>query len=337
MGAVLLAVVGVGAAYAWNLSRTFDAETAKISSAFPAESLRPTAPATAPGPMAAGAQAGEAQAQAQPSAQQAQNILLLGSDTRGSIDGSIADISGQRSDTIMVVHVPADRKHLYVMSIMRDSWLDIPGHGSAKVNAALSWGGVPLAVQTVEGLLGTRIDHVAVVDFTSFKGVTDALGGVDLTNPIGFDSYHLPGHYFPQGAQHLNGQEALAFARERYAFSDGDFQRVRNQQLLIGSIMSAAMRGAVLTDPLKISALLNTVTPYLAVDAGLDSGYLAGLAWELRDLRAGDVTFFTMPTSGTGTSADGQSIVNIDGVALAALKQGFQSDNLGASVGAPSQ
>jgi LCP family protein required for cell wall assembly len=326
MGAVVLAVVSLLAIYAWGLARTFDAETAKLSSAFPAESLRPTIPPQSAGPVAGGAQAGEQPAQ--PAAQQAQNILLLGSDTRGSIDGSLSGITGQRSDTIMVVHVPADRKHIYLMSILRDSWLDIAGHGSAKINAALSWGGVPLAVQTVEGLLGARIDHVAILDFGGFKGVTDALGGVDIDNPIGFDSHHLRGHYFAQGHQHLTGAEALAFARERYAFADGDFQRVRNQQLLISGIMAAAMRGAVLTDPMKISSLLTTVTPYLAVDDGLDSAYLAGLAWELRGLGAGDFTFFTIPTNGTGTSDDGQSIVNIDWEALSAVQQAFQNDTL---------
>ncbi|WP_111721305.1 LCP family protein [Homoserinimonas sp. OAct 916] len=317
VGVVLLLAGGTVGGYAWNLTHKFDDQTVKIADPFPSDSVRPTAPPPATGP-----------SQAPAAKTTAQNILLLGSDTRGSIGGSITDISGQRSDTMMIVHIPADRKHVYVMSIMRDSWLQIPGHGEAKVNAALSWGGVPLAVQTVEQLLDTRIDHVAIVDFASFKEVTDALGGVEVNNPIAFDSSSQPGRVFPAGAQHLNGTDALAFTRERYAFTDGDFQRVRNQQLVIKAIMAKVMSKAMLADPFKATSLIDTVTPYLAVDEGLNSGYLTSLAWELRDLRTNDVTFFTMPTAGVGTSDDGQSIVNVDWDKLAELKKALATDSM---------
>ncbi|WP_241994594.1 LCP family protein [Cryobacterium sp. TMT2-10] len=306
--AVVLLVGGAVAAYAWSLSSTFDGQTVKIPQVFPDEASRPPA-----------AQTGEAA--------RGQNILLLGSDTRGSIEGSIADLTGQRSDTIMVVHVPANRKNIYVMSIMRDSWIAIPGHGEAKINAAMSYGGVPFAVQTIEGLLGARIDHVAIVDFTGFKGVTDALGGVDVDNPIGFDT---GGEHFAQGVHRLNGTEALAFVRERHAFADGDFQRARNQQSFIKAVLGKTLTAETLTNPGKISGLVGAVAPYLAVDDKLNAAYVAGLAVELRDVRVGNVTFFTMPTKGTGTSPDGQSIVVIDQDKLKAVQQGFQTDTLDA-------
>ena len=333
---VTIAAVGI---YAFTLTRAFDSGTEKISNAFPDEATRPRAApgATAPGAIATDAAATDAPAPVDPSAAldavpagQAQNILLLGSDTRGATGKDLADIRGERSDTMMVVHVPADRKNLYVMSILRDSWVEVPGHGQAKINAALSWGGVPLAVQTVENLLGTRIDHVAVVDFSGFEQVTDALGGVDINNPIGFDSYHLKGRFFDEGLQHLTGAEAIAFARERYAFQDGDFQRVRNLQLIIKSLLSAMMHKSVLADPVRTSGLLETVTPFLAVDEGFDSAYLTALAWGLREVREPQVTFFTMPTDGTGTSDDGQSIVNVDWAGLAAVREGLQTDTLSA-------
>ena len=333
---VVLVTIAAGGIYALSLTRAFDNGTEKISNAFPDEASRP--PVGQSGPGAAGpVGAGPDAAPADPSAAldavpdgQAQNILLLGSDTRGATGKNLADIRGERSDTMMVVHVPADRKNLFVMSILRDSWVEVPGHGPAKINAALSWGGVPLAVQTVENLLGTRIDHVAVVDFSGFKQVTDALGGVDINNPIGFDSSHLKDHRFEPGSLHLTGTEAIAFARERYAFQDGDFQRVRNQQIIISSLLTAAMHKSVLADPVKTSGLLETVTPYLAVDDGFNSAYLTSLAWELRELRQPQVTFFTMPTEGTGTSGDGQSIVNVDWEGLEAVREGFQTDTLSA-------
>jgi LCP family protein required for cell wall assembly len=301
-----VAVLGAAAATLWNVTQSFDA-VEKIPDAFPTdEAVRPPA-AT-----------GEAAA--------AMNFLLLGSDTRGASSSSIANLAGQRSDTIIIVHVPANREHLSVMSIPRDTWLTIPGHGDAKINAALSYGGVPLAVQTVEGVIGARIDHVAVVDFAGFKAVTDALGGVDINNPIAFDSYHLKGHAFPQGAQHLDGDQALAFARERYAFDDGDFQRVRNQQLLISALLSGLMHKSVLANPVTMGAVIGAVQPHVAVDDGLTSGAVAALGAELSELRSEDVTFFTVPTAGTGTSPDGQSIVNLDWAALPGVQEAFRAD-----------
>jgi LCP family protein required for cell wall assembly len=310
IAAVVLLVGGAAGVYAWTLSNTFNSQTVKIPDVFPGEASRPPTPT------------GDATT--------GQNILLLGSDTRGANDESTTDLTGQRSDTIMVVHLPANRENIYVMSIMRDSWVDIPGQGEAKINAAMSYGGVPLAVQTIEGLLGARIDHVAIVDFTGFEGLTDALGGVDIDNPVGFDSSSLPGHYFAKGTQRLNGTEALAFVRERYAFADGDFQRARNQQAFIKAVLGKSLTPETLTNPAKISDLVGAIAPYLAVDDGLNSAFVAGLAVKLRDVRVNDVTFFTLPTSGTGTSPDGQSIVVIDQEKLKAVQQGFQTDALDA-------
>ena len=309
IGAIVLLVAGAAGVFAWSLSSTFNSQTTKLPDAFPSEeSGRP--------------------AILEGEAAKSQNILLLGSDTTGENDGSIADLTGQRSDAIMVVHVPANRKNIYVMSILRDSWLDIPGEGEAKINAALSLGGVPLAVQTVEGLLGARIDHVAIIDFEGFKGVTDALGGVDIDNPIAFDSYHLKRHYFPEGAQRVNGAEALAFVRERYAFADGDFQRARNQQVFIKAVLGKTLSAETLTSPGKVSGLIGAVAPFLAVDDGLNAAYAAGLGVELRGVRVDDVTFFTLPTTGTGTSPDGQSIVIIDQDKLTGVQKAFQTDTL---------
>lgn len=305
LGVLALIVVGVVGTYVATLSQTFNEKTETIETAFPEETTRPPVPE---GPAAS-----------------AHNILLLGSDTRGAIDDDLNAVRGQRSDTIMVMHIPANREHVYVMSIMRDSWVDIPGRGKAKVNAALSYGGMPLVVQTVEALISARIDHVAVVDFDGFKGVTDALGGVDVNNQIAFSR---GGHAYPQGVQTLNGDEALGFVRERYAFRDGDFQRARNQQAYINAVMSKVLSADTLTDPGKISALVGSIAPYLKVDSGLDAAYVAGLGFELRGLRSDDITFFTAPTAGTGTSADGQSIVNLDEAQMNMVREAFRTDTL---------
>jgi polyisoprenyl-teichoic acid--peptidoglycan teichoic acid transferase len=305
LAAMIVVSLGVVAVFAFSLSQSFNQKSEQIETAFPEETSRPVEP--------------EGRAAA------AQNILLLGSDTRGATGNDLESIRGQRSDTIMVAHIPASRDSLYVMSIMRDSWVEIPGHGEAKINAALSFGGVPLVVQTVEALIDARIDHIAIVDFESFKGMTEAVGGVEIENQVAFEAR---GYKFPAGIQKLNGEEALSYVRARYPFRDGDYQRVRNQQTYIKGLMSSVLSTDTLLNPGKLSALVDAVSPYLMVDEGLNAGYVAGLAFELRSVRPGDITFFTAPTTGTGTSADGQSIVNIDWDRIPELQEAFRTDTL---------
>jgi LCP family protein required for cell wall assembly len=307
IGVIVLALVGGAAVFLASLAQQFDQGTEKIVDAFPDESVRV--------PEATGVAAA------------AQNILLLGTDSRSAIE-SIDDADGNRSDTMMVVHIPSDRTGVTVMSIMRDSWVEIPGHGTAKVNAALSFGGVPLAVQTVESIIGARIDHVAIVDFEGFMGLTDALGGVTIDNPVEFDSSHLQGFTFPQGPIVLDGKQALAFTRERYAFADGDYQRVRNQQAFISAILDKLLSADTALNPARVSEVIGAVAPYLKVDSEFTSGYAGGLAVEMRNVRKADVDFFTIPTLGTGTSDDGQSIVLLDQVKLVQLREAFAGDSL---------
>ncbi|WP_347040028.1 LCP family protein [Glutamicibacter halophytocola] len=108
------------------------------------------------------------------------NILMLGVDHAADGSDGSAALSGaveQRSDSMMLVHIPEDRSQVYVMSMVRDMYVDIPGYGKNKLNAAVSLGGVPLLMRTVEGLFDTKIDHIAMVDFEGFKELSTALGG----------------------------------------------------------------------------------------------------------------------------------------------------------------
>lgn len=313
LGAVSLVLIAllVAGGYLLSLARSFDSGTTKLTDAFPAETLRPEKAETA---------------------KDATNILLLGSDTRATNQGGeeFAELpDGGRSDTMMLVHIPANREGVYVTSIMRDTWLDIPGHGKAKINAAFALGGVPLTVQTLEGLLDTRIDHVASIDFEGFKGLTNALGGVEINNPIAFKQNLANGYAFPKGVQTLDGEEALAFVRERYAFTDGDYQRVRNQQLFVKAIMSTMMSKETLTDPGKISETVKEFAPYVAVDETLDAMKVATLGSSMANVRSSDMTFFTLPNSGTGRSADGQSIVIPDMAVVSEFAEALKQDNVG--------
>ena len=195
----------------------------------------------------------------------------------------------------------------------------------AKINAAYSWGGIPLTVQTVEHLLDVRIDHVAEIDFAGFSGMTDALGGVTVQSRTAFSAR---GHEFTAGANHLDGDAALAFVRERYAFADADHTRVRNQQAFMRGIVDGLLSRDTLTNPGRVQDFVRATSEYLSVDAGLTVRTMVDLGWSLRDVRPSDLRTFTMPTAGGGTTPDGQSFVSLDEHDRAAISTALRSDDL---------
>lgn len=239
------------------------------------------------------------------------NFLLLGSDSRDATtaEANVAGSKGFRSDAIMVAQVSEDRQHITFMSIMRDNWVPIQDHGNSKINAAVAYGGIPLAVNTVEHFIDARIDHVAIIDFESFKSLTDAVGGVTIHNDIAFVNQNGGNSSFEAGEITLDGTRALHFVRERYAFSDGDYQRARNQQTYMKGLLKKLLSKDTLTSPAKITNTFQALTPYLVLDESLDLNTAIGLGLELRDIRSESIEFFTSPTLGVGTSPDLQSIV----------------------------
>ncbi|MFB8368104.1 LCP family protein [Pseudarthrobacter sp. NPDC055928] len=305
---VLVAALAAGT-YLFTLAQTYNSNTEKIETAFPEDGTRP-------------------EKQTPVNGRSAMNILLMGSDSLGvsEIDAERGTPSDQRSDVMMLVHIPADRKNVYSVSLMRDLWVAIPGHGEAKLNAALALGGVPLVVQTVESIFNQRIDHVATVNFEGFKGLTEALGGVPVTSNVAFS---VGTYSYAAGPNMLSGEKALAFVRERHAFADGDYQRVRNQQAFIKGVIAKTMNAETLSNPVTVSNLVNVFSPFVAVDKTLDAGAIGSLAVELKGVRPQDMSMFTLPTRGTGTSADGQSIVITDPNAIQKISAALAEDKLG--------
>jgi LCP family protein required for cell wall assembly len=264
------------------------------------------------------------------------NILLVGSDSRVNERAAAAAGSGsdQRGDALVLIHIPADRRSLYGVSIMRDLWVGIPGYGNAKVNAALELGGLPLMAKTVEGLLGQHIDHTVMLDFQGFAALTDALGGVDVDVERAFTATVDDRVHFRAGVNRLNGLQALAFVRERHAFTDGDFQRVRNQQTFLKAVMAKMAADGVLADPATVRQLIRTVLPHVTLDASFTAESLERLVFSLRSTPPGAAVFFTLPTAGVGTSRDGQSIVLQDRAATAAVSAALGSGTLAGYVAA---
>lgn len=245
------------------------------------------------------------------------NILLMGSDTRGDERG--------RSDVLQLLHISGDRKNVYLMSIPRDSYVSVPGYGMAKVNAAYSWGGVPLAIETVEGMLNVPIDHTAIIDFDGFVNVIDAVGGVTVFNK---EESSNGGYNFPVGNVTLTGDSALAYVRERYDLSGGDFSRAERQRDVIKAVLMKLASRGVLSDPGAFREAVGTLGSNFTVDSGLTNNEIVDLGWQLRSFRPDDIKSFQLPTAGFDTTADGQSIVLVDQTKLGELQQALRADDL---------
>lgn len=254
----------------------------------------------------------------------ATDILLLGSDSRAG-SAEAATVSGQRADTIMLLHVPKDGSDAYLISIMRDTWVNIPGYGSAKINAGLNYGGLDLQVATIEQLLGTRIDHIAEIDFAGFKGLTDELGGVTVQVPMNFQT---DDYTFTQGPMHLNGDQALQFVRQRYQFSDGDYQRVRNQRIYMNGLLETIKSKGAFENATQFKSMVETISPYVTVDSGLSAGEIAKIAAPYIGSGGVNLHMMTLPNAGTGWSADGQSIVVLDQAATSDLSQSLTNGTM---------
>ncbi|WNB85205.1 LCP family protein [Cellulomonas sp. ATA003] len=256
------------------------------------------------------------------------DLLVVGSDSRISAgDPSQWERGAQRTDAIMLVHLPADRQGAYVMSIPRDSWVPVPGYGEAKINAAFSFGGPSLLIQTVEGLTSVRIDHFAVTDFESFTDITDELGGVRIT--LKQDLLSGGRLVLPAGEHLMSGEEALAYVRQRQGLARGDFDRVHRQQAWMRAIFARMRNEQTLQNPTKSLPFLDTVTRSIAADDGLTRDVLNDLVDRVDGLGSNDIGFFTVPVAGTGRSPDGaQSIVRLDRPAFDELMAAVAADDV---------
>jgi LCP family protein required for cell wall assembly len=268
----------------------------------------------------------------------AMNLLLLGSDSRDP-DAPIDRAGVWRTDTILLVHIPASHDKAYVISLPRDLWVHVPaskdgryGNSMAKINAAYAWGGAPLMVQTVEEFTGVRLDHVALIDFGGFVRVTDALGGVDMNVERTITSIHKPHRTFPKGMNHFNGTEALDYVRQRYQFPDGDFARIRHQQQFLKAILDKAVSAGTLGNPATFAHFVSSVADAMTVDKDFS---LLDLGWQFHSLRSNDLVFLTSPYVGTST-IDGQSVVVSDHDKALGLYDAVAKDTLAAWLPKPS-
>jgi LCP family protein required for cell wall assembly len=310
---VVLAAAG-GTAFVLGLQARLEGQIQRIDGVFSGLEKRPDRPAS--GPAAA-----------------ALNILVMGTDRRAeeSATGSSGEgaewVPGaQRTDTIMILHIDGDREGASLISIPRDSWVDVPGHGFAKINAAFSLAGPSLAVETVEQLTGLRIDHLAVVDMVGFQALTDAIGGVTITVPNTVVDTHND-VVWTKGQHRLDGEAAMLYVRQRYGLPGGDFDRVRRQQAFVRSVVRSSVQTLRDGGPRTIYNVLDTLTQHVSLDSEWEFGDLRGLVFGLRELSAADIDFLTVPVLGTGMEG-AQSVVYLDRPANHGLWQAVRNDSM---------
>ncbi|MEU3573028.1 LCP family protein [Kitasatospora sp. NPDC036755] len=238
------------------------------------------------------------------------NILVLGSDSRSGDNGSMAGgDTGEtaRSDTAMVVHINQDHSRAEVVSIPRDTLVTRPdcadasgrtvaGAKRAMYNSAFESGGAACAVKTTEQLTGLRMDHYLQIDFAGFARVVDAIGGATVTTTVAIHDKDS-GLDLQPGEHHLDGQQALAFVRTRHGVGDGsDLGRIELQKQMVRSLLRQVGGSGMLTNPVKLWSIGDTVTKSITTDSALGSvNSLVGLAQELKGIGPDQLSMVTLP------------------------------------------
>ncbi|MFI9269118.1 LCP family protein [Kitasatospora sp. NPDC052896] len=239
-------------------------------------------------------------------------FLLVGTDDRAGVPEELLKetlhAGGEPchcTDAMLLVQLPAPGGRLSVVSLPRDSYVEIPAHqdrttgralpaGPGKINAAFGMGGATLTVRTVEQATGVHVDHYLQMDFLGFVSAVDAVGGVTVCSdkPLR-DEYS--GLDLPAGTSRLDGVGALKYVRARHLDTDSDLSRMRRQQRLLAELLHRALGDRSLADPARLVALGESVLASVTVDRQLSDPELLALATRLRGLSAGDADFATVP------------------------------------------
>ncbi|RVW07497.1 LytR family transcriptional regulator [Prescottella agglutinans] len=252
-----------------------------------------------------------------------ETYLIVGTDTRAGASGAVGagtveDAEGARSDTVMLVHVPADRSRVVAVSFPRD--LDVerpecqgwdnqtgtytdetyPAADGDKLNATYALGGPKCLVKVIQKISGVKIRHFVGMDFAGFESMVNGVGGVEVCVPQPLVDGELGTILPTAGTQTLDGKKALDYVRARHveAEGNGDYGRIKRQQLFLSALLREAMSSKVLFDPGKLNSFINAFTQSTFVE-NIDTKSLITLGQSLRNVDAGAVTFITVPTAGT--------------------------------------
>jgi LCP family protein required for cell wall assembly len=255
-----------------------------------------------------------------------QNILVVGNDDRTTMtNAEVHELHTGRSggslntDTMMIIHVPSDGRRATLISLPRDSYVSIAGHGKAKLNSAYPDGytaahgdqtakrtaGANLLVRTVQSLTGLHIDHYVQVDLLGFYRISNAIGGVTV-NMCAAVKEKKSGINLHKGKNVIKGVQALAFVRQRYDLPNGDLDRVKRQQYFLTAAFRKVASAGVVLNPFKLEDLLTAISRSLFADSGLDP---LKLGRQLQNLTADKISGRTIPTDGFADTEVGSVVV----------------------------
>jgi LCP family protein required for cell wall assembly len=242
------------------------------------------------------------------------NYLVVGSDSREGLTraqtrklkvGTTAVAAGGRSDTMFLIHISKSRDSAVIISLPRDTLVQVPAHISqdgttdiperpGKLNASFAFGGAPLLIQTIEKMTNLKIDHYVEINFAGFTGVVDALGGVEVCSkvPINDPKSHL---VLSAGTHTLDGIDALKYVRTRDFDGRGDIGRMERQQQFVSAVLRKATSTGVLLNPIKLANFYNATISTVKMDEGLDKNDLLTLAKQMRNLSSGNIRTLTVP------------------------------------------
>ncbi len=281
------------------------------------------------------------------------NVLLMGLDSRKDQNGEdlpddvldklhagSSDIGGYNANTLILLHVPGDGGRAKAFSVPRDDFVDIPGHGKDKIKKAYGLAkekkqeqlvaqgvsdrrqleregreaGRKAEIETVRNFLGVPIDHFAELNLAGFYHLADALGGVPVClNKAVKDRYS--GADFPAGPQVLNGQQSLAFVRQRHGLARGDLDRTKRQQAFLAGATKKLNSAGTFTDPVKLMKLIDAAKQDVVTDEGWD---LLSFVKQAKNLSGGKVEFTTLPIEGFGRN-HGEDINVVDDMKIKRL------------------
>jgi LCP family protein required for cell wall assembly len=265
-----------------------------------------------------------------PAAGAGTNWLVVGSDSRAGLDAedqerlSTGDAKGQRTDTMLLLHLPDNSEKPTMVSLLRDSYVDIPGKGKNKLNAAYALGGPKLLAQTVEKNTNLRLDHYIEIGFGGFAGLVDAVGGVEmcLDKPINDE---LAGINLPAGCQELNGANALGYVRTRKT-PRADLDRVIHQRQFIGALMNKATSFGTIINPMRMIPLLAHAPDAITMDEGDHLYSLPSLVFAMSGTSSGTTQTTTVPMGASKSVPKIGAVIVWDDAKAKQLFDAFRND-----------
>ena len=275
------------------------------------------------------------------------NILLLGLDSRRANDGSdlprklldlmhvgsSSSVGGYNTNTMILIHIPADGKKAVADSIPRDDYVEVPGQSPKKIKEAYGYAkymsesalykqgvrnpqlealsreaGRTASIQAISNLLQVPIDHFAEVNLVGFYDLANAVGGIQVCLNHAVNDTQYSGAVFPAGPQTITGVQALMFVRQRHGLPNGDLDRTHRQQAFITGVITKFRSQGIFGDIGKLSALLNVAKKDVVIDSGWD---VLGVLPQAKAITGGKITFHTLPIEGY-TMINHQSVNKID-------------------------